>query len=83
MRSFLAALFTALPALAAPDPATVLRMLQSTVELRDVALSRDGARLAWVEQVPTPDGPSPDESIVQVLDRTTPWAAVVRVTAGK
>src|SRR5439155_20942469 len=31
----------------------------------------------------TPDGPSPDESIVQVLDRTNPSATAVRLTAGK
>jgi len=52
----LAILLTAASALAAPDPAAVLRMLQSTVEFHEVALSRDGARVAWVEQVPTPDG---------------------------
>src|SRR5207302_7332067 len=83
MRSLIAAVFTALPAVAGPDPASVLRMLQSTIELHDVALSRDGARVGWVEQLPTPDGPSPDESIVQVLDRTTPSATPVRLTAGK
>jgi len=83
MRSLIAASFIAFPAAAGPDPASVLRTLQSTVELHDVALSRDGARVGWVEQVQTPDGPSPDESIVQVLDRTTPSATPVRLTAGK
>jgi dipeptidyl aminopeptidase/acylaminoacyl peptidase len=83
MRSLIAAFFTALPAVAGPEPASVLRILQSTVELHDVALSRDGARVGWVEQVPTPDGPSPDESIVQILDRTASSATPVRLTAGK
>ena len=83
MRSLIAALFSALPAAAGPDPASVLRVLHSTVELHDVALSRDGARVGWVEQVPTPDGASPDESIVQVLNRTDPSGPLVRVTAGK
>src|SRR5439155_24084427 len=83
MRSLIAASFIAFPAAAGPDPASVLRTLQSTVELHDVALSRDGARVGWVEQVQTPDGPSPDESIVQVRDRTTPSATPVRLTAGK
>ena len=83
MRSFLAALFVTFPALAAPDPAAVLRMLQSAVEFRDVALSRDGARVAWVEQVPTADGPSPDQSIIQVLHRAVASSAPIRVTAAK
>src|SRR5215831_15764898 len=54
--------------LAAPTPAEVLHDLHQTVQLGGVALSRDGQRAAWVEQVPTQDGPSPDESLVFVFD---------------
>src|SRR5690349_12079623 len=79
----LAALLAA-PAGSPPPAAAVLRMLQSTIHLHDVALSGDGNRVAWVEQVPTPDGPAADESIIQVVDRSGPQGAVpLRVTASK
>src|SRR5689334_23685979 len=74
-------MFFAIALLAAPDPAAVLKTLQSTVELHDVAISRDGARVGWVEQVPTPDGPAPDRSVIQVVDRNAPAAKPLRVTA--
>ena len=81
MRPVLAVLCLTFPALAAPDPASVLRTLQSAVEFHDVALSRDGRRVAWVEQVATPDGPAPDQSVIQVQDRASPAAGPIRVTA--
>ena len=72
------ALFLAL-LVAAPSAQNVLQLLQSTVKLSGVAISRDGAQVAWVEQVPTPDGPSDDESIVQVR---TASGEIRRITAG-
>ncbi len=83
MRICLALLPIALPLAAAPDPAAVLRELHSAVEFHDVVLSRDGTRVAWVEQVPTPDGPSPDRSIIQVVDRAATPPVPRRVTAGR
>jgi dipeptidyl aminopeptidase/acylaminoacyl peptidase len=64
--------------LAAPPPAEVLHTLQQTVRMSGVALSHDGKRVAWVEQVQTPDGPSWDESTLQVRDEN---GAVSRITA--
>ena len=43
--------------IAAAPPSAVLDGLNKTVRLHDVVISRDGARVAWVEQAPTPDGP--------------------------
>jgi dipeptidyl aminopeptidase/acylaminoacyl peptidase len=64
---------------AAPSPAEVLKDLNATIHLGSVSMSRDGTRVAWVEQVPTPDGPSWDESIIQVRDAS----GVKRITASK
>ncbi len=55
--------------LLAASPSAVLQSLNAAVRLHGVALSRDGARVAWVEQVPTPDGPAPEQSVIQVLER--------------
>src|SRR3954451_3656118 len=55
--------------IAAPPPvAGVLHVLQSTVSLHSVAVSRDGMRVAWMEKVQTPDGPAADESLLYVQD---------------
>ena len=62
-------MYTALALLFALVPsATVLESLNKLVEVHGVALSRDGARVAWVEQVPTADGPAPEQSIIEVQD---------------
>src|SRR6201999_1996067 len=65
--------------LAAPTPAEVLQDLHQTVALGGVVLSPDGLRAAWVEQVATPDGPSPEEGLIQVHDSS----GTHRVTASK
>jgi dipeptidyl aminopeptidase/acylaminoacyl peptidase len=66
--------------LAATPPAEVLKALHQTVQMGGVVISRDGKRVAWVEQVQTPDGPSWDESILQVKAAD---GAVRRVTAAR
>src|SRR4030088_3517871 len=68
--------------LAAAPPSAVLESLNKTVRLHDVIISRDGARVAWVEQVPTPDGPAPEQSFIQVRELKD-GAQPVRVTAVK
>src|SRR5471030_1127972 len=76
------ALFAAV-LLAAPAPTEVLKSLQATVRLGGVAISRDGKRIAWVEQVRTPDGPSWDESIIQVRDESGAVKHITAATGGK
>ena len=66
--------------LLAASPTAVLQMLNGVVHQHGVVLSPDGARVAWVEQAATPDGPSPDQSFIQLLDRGAP--APRRITAG-
>src|SRR5260221_6661273 len=68
--------------IAAAPPSAVLEMLNRTVRLHDVVISRDGARVAWVEQVPTPDGPAPEQSLIEVRELKA-GAQPVRVTAVK
>ncbi len=68
--------------LVAASPSAVLQSLNAAVRLHGVALSGDGARVAWVEQVPTPDGPAPEQSVIQVLERKD-GAQPRRVTAVK
>ena len=62
-------------------PAQVLETLNQTVSLHGVVLSKDGARVAWVEQVSTPDGPLPEQSHIEVQELK--GGQPVRVTAGK
>ena len=54
--------------LALVPSATVLQSLNRIVDLHGVVLSRDGTRVAWVEQVPTPDGPAPEQSFIEVQE---------------
>ena len=57
-------------------------MLNTEVTVHGVVLSPDGAQAAWVEQVPTADGPAPDKSIIEVLDSAAaPQTPPRRVTA--
>ncbi|MGZ6036565.1 MAG: alpha/beta fold hydrolase [Myxococcaceae bacterium] len=72
--------------LAAPPPArpsvdSVIDDLNRTVHFRQVALSPDGARVAWVESVPEKEGPAPDRTLIQVADRASPEASARRITA--
>jgi dipeptidyl aminopeptidase/acylaminoacyl peptidase len=68
--------------LAATPPASVLEMLNKTVRLHSVALSRDGSKVSWVEQLPTPDGPAPEQSFIEVKELKGD-APPLRITAGK
>jgi len=67
---------------AAAPPSAVLEALNKTVRLHGVVISRDGARVAWVEQVPTPDGPAPEQSFIEVQELKA-GAQPIRVTAVK
>src|SRR3954452_11754580 len=68
--------------IAAPPPvAGVLHVLQSTVSLHSVAVSRDGMRVAWMEKVQTPDGPAADESLLYVQELA--GGRPRRITAGR
>ena len=68
--------------IAAAPPSAVLEALNRTVQLHEVTISRDGARVAWVEQVPTPDGPAPEQSFIEVRALKA-GAQPIRVTAAK
>ena len=63
------------------SPSSVLDTLNQAVSLHGVVLSRDGARVAWVEQLPTPDGPAPEQSYIEVQDLQ--GGKPSRITAGK
>ena len=75
MYAALALLFAVAPA------ASVLETLNRLVSLHGAVISRDGARVAWVEQLPTPDGPAPEQSYLQVQELK--GGPPVRITAGK
>jgi dipeptidyl aminopeptidase/acylaminoacyl peptidase len=79
----LVALLLCLPVAAAarPPAADVLAALHKRVKLHGVAISPDGKRVAWVEQVATPDGPAEDRSIIQVADLAAPDRPPRQVTA--
>ena len=66
---------------AVAPPAGVLEALNKVVSLHGVVVSRDGARVAWVEQLPTPDGPAPEQSYLEWQDLK--GGRPVRITAGK
>ena len=86
-----AALATAL-LLAAPAPApqpadaglqNVLAQFAKLVELRDVALSPDGGRLAWTQSQNGPSGPIADKGELFLLDLAKSGAAPLRFGACK
>ena len=66
---------------ARPTVQSALASLHRVVHFERVAISPDGQRVAWVEAVPTPDGPSGTLRIVQVSDRS--GSKATRLTAGK
>jgi dipeptidyl aminopeptidase/acylaminoacyl peptidase len=68
--------------MAVPAPAEVLKNLHATIRVGGVAISRDGKQIAWVEQVPTPDGPSWDESIIQLRDESGKVRRITATAAG-
>ncbi len=64
---------------APPSVAEVMAALNKKVKLHAVAVSPDGTRVAWVEQIATPDGPASDQSTIQVADRS--GGRTLKVTA--
>lgn len=71
-------------ALAAPPPArpsidAVIDELNSSVRFRQVALSPEGSRIAWVESAPGAQGPG--RTLIQLVDRSSPEAPPRRITA--
>src|SRR5262249_43153782 len=75
------AAFVPAAALARPPAADILAALHKKVHLHGAAISRDGKRVAWVEQVTTPDGRSPDRSTIQVAALDAPGRPPRIVTA--
>jgi dipeptidyl aminopeptidase/acylaminoacyl peptidase len=69
------------PLAKAGSVAQVLAGLNRQVRLHGPVISGDGRRVAWVEQVATPDGPASDRSLIQVADRTQPERPPQHVTA--
>ncbi|WP_240359227.1 alpha/beta hydrolase family protein [Pyxidicoccus trucidator] len=59
---------------------SVYEALQRTVRFRQVALSPNGKRVAWVESGSPQAGANPGGSLIQVLDLTESEAKPVRVT---
>ena len=71
------------PAPVRPEAGAVYDTLQRTVRFRQVALSPDGARVAWVESVPPREGVPAEAMKLQVVERAHPERPPVRVTASK
>ena len=71
------------PVPARPEAGAVYDTLQRTVRFRQVALSPDGARVAWVESVPPGAGVPAEAMKLQVVERAHPGRPPVRVTASK
>lgn len=63
-------------------PDAVLDQLAKVVRFHSTAISPDGARVAWVEAVPTPNGPSANQSVLRVVERRA-GSTPVRITAAK
>ncbi|MDY7226228.1 S9 family peptidase [Hyalangium rubrum] len=66
---------------ARPSRETVIDVMQRVVRFKQVALSPDGSRVAWVETVADPQGLSPDKPRIQMMERAAPEAAPRRITA--
>ena len=64
-----------------PSVEAALADLNRLVEIKRVAISPDGQRLAWVEAAPTPAGPSGRLKIIRLAERS--GGAPVRITAGR
>jgi dipeptidyl aminopeptidase/acylaminoacyl peptidase len=64
-----------------PSVDQVLDSVSQQVEFRGVAISPDGARVAWVEGVRSKDGPLPDRSVIFVASRASGQAAIRRIGA--
>src|SRR6202158_4909708 len=73
------------PAARAGAPPSVDQVLDSVsqlVEFRGVAISPDGASVAWVEAVRGKDGPLPERSIISVATRIGAHPLQRRISAG-
>jgi len=64
-----------------PSVESVLTDLNTLVEFKRVAISPDGARVAWVETVSTPAGPSGHLRLIRLASRS--GGAPLRITAVK
>ena len=64
-----------------PSVQSVLADLNRMVEFKRVAISPDGARLAWAEAAPTPAGPSGHLRILRLVQRG--GGTPVRITVAK
>src|SRR5260370_9487788 len=64
-----------------PSLASVLDSLATTRSFREVALSPDGKRVAWVESLPAKGG-APDASSIYTAELGSPIAPPQRITAG-
>ncbi len=68
---------------ARPSSEAVLETLHRVVRFKQVALSPDGAHVAWVETVADPKGLAPDKLRIQVVERAVAGAVPVRITASE
>jgi dipeptidyl aminopeptidase/acylaminoacyl peptidase len=66
---------------AGPPSEAVVEALHQTVRFKQVALSPDGARVAWVETVADPKGVAPDKLRIQVVERGGGQGSPVGVSA--
>ncbi|MFP2902122.1 TolB family protein, partial [Corallococcus sp. 4LFB] len=74
-----AAVPASMPASARLEAGATYDALQRTVRIREVSLSPDGTRVAWVESVPG----TAEAARLQVKELAHPERAPVRVTASK
>src|SRR5712692_5870041 len=65
-----------------PSVDQVLDSISQLVEFRGVAISPDGASVAWVEAVRGKDGPLPERSIISVAARVGAHGRARRISAG-
>ncbi|MFL5348434.1 MAG: prolyl oligopeptidase family serine peptidase [Hyalangium sp.] len=66
---------------ARPAVDAVIDALSHVVRFPEVLISPDGARVAWVETVPSEDESRPPQQIIQVVERSRPGAEPLRITA--
>src|SRR5690349_19252931 len=66
---------------ARPAVADVVDALSRVVRFKDVAISPDGSRVAWVETVPSDDDSRPPRQLIQVVERAHPEVPPLRITA--
>lgn len=67
---------------ATPVPGQIIDTLQTVRRFKEVAISPDGKRLAWVETLPVEKNASPDSSAIMVEELDGSNQAPRRITAG-